>query len=100
MNQVLVSFSLVLSQKVRGMLDEMDQFVYHLDTGASITTAVLSGLRPGREVWEYKRGRMEGKEQSPGAEAQTSQGGITDLLPLSNELTSLTLLKGTQPTPH
>lgn len=64
----------------------MDPFVYHLDTSASITTALVSGLRPEREVWEYMRGRMECKEQSPGTEAQTFQGGNTDLLPLSNEL--------------
>lgn len=33
------------SEEDRGK-DKMDPFVYHLDTGVSITTALLSGLGP------------------------------------------------------
>lgn len=78
----------------------MGPFVYHLDTGVSITAALLSGQKPRGGL-----GTNERKDGEQGAEPRTSanrtsHGGNTDLLPLSSELTSLTLLKGTQPSPH
>lgn len=77
-----------------------DGSVLFFNIQAHVLASVWARARAGGlGINERKDGGAQGAE--PGTRANhTSQGGIADLLLLPDELTSLTLLKGTLPAPH